>query len=98
MWTRREAVSVAIMALSTSWTNGGARAQAGSAAATLCPTGKLRAVLIASNLVLVTRSPDGTLGGVSVAVARAIFRVARFSTFATISTQSGFAPPSPVPD
>jgi len=34
--------------------------------------GKLRAALIASNPVLVTRRPDGTLGGVSVAVARAL--------------------------
>jgi polar amino acid transport system substrate-binding protein len=38
----------------------------------LCPTGNLRAALIVSNPVLVTRRPDGTLGGVSVAVARAL--------------------------
>jgi polar amino acid transport system substrate-binding protein len=38
----------------------------------LCPTGKLRAALIASNPVLVTRRPDGTLGGVSVAIAGAL--------------------------
>ncbi|MFB9265107.1 transporter substrate-binding domain-containing protein [Bradyrhizobium erythrophlei] len=41
-------------------------------ASTLAPTGKLRAALIASNPVLVTRRPDGTLGGVSVAVAQAL--------------------------
>jgi polar amino acid transport system substrate-binding protein len=38
----------------------------------LCPTGTLRAALIASNPVLVTQHPDGTLGGVSVAIARAL--------------------------
>jgi polar amino acid transport system substrate-binding protein len=72
MWTRRQAVGLVIAALATSWTLGRARAQATSAAATLCPTGKLRAALIASNPVLVSRGPDGTLGGVSVAVARAL--------------------------
>jgi len=48
------------------------RAQTTSAVAILAPTGKLRTALIASNPVLVTRRPDGTLGGVSVAVARAL--------------------------
>ena len=47
-------------------------AQTTSAAAILAPTGKLRAALIASNPVLVARLPDGTLGGVSVASARAL--------------------------
>src|SRR3954453_4797416 len=47
-----------------------ARAQATSAPATLSPTGKLRVALIASNPVLVTRSADGSLGGVSVSIAR----------------------------
>jgi polar amino acid transport system substrate-binding protein len=47
-------------------------AQASSAAATLAPTGKLRVGLIASNPVLVTRGADGSLGGVSVGVARAL--------------------------
>jgi len=41
-------------------------------ASKLTPTGKLRVALIASNPVLVTRRPDGTLGGVSVAVAQAL--------------------------
>ena len=41
-------------------------------ASMLAPTGKLRAALIASNPVLVTLRPDGALGGVSVAVARAL--------------------------
>ena len=72
MWTRREAVAVAITTLATAWTHARARAQAPSAASALSPTGKLRAALIASNPVLVTRRPDGTLGGVSVAVARAL--------------------------
>ncbi len=72
MWTRREAVVAAVTALATSWTHAEARAQTTSAAATLCPTGKLRAALIVSNPVLVTRRPDGTLGGVSLAVARAL--------------------------
>jgi polar amino acid transport system substrate-binding protein len=35
-------------------------------------TGKLRAALITSNPVLVIRRPDGTLGGVSVSIARAL--------------------------
>jgi polar amino acid transport system substrate-binding protein len=71
MWTRREAIAVAITTLTT---GGMARAQVqpGSAAATLCPTGKLRAALIASNPVQVTRRSDGSLGGVSVAVAQAL--------------------------
>ena len=72
MWTRREAVAVAITASATAWTQARARAQALSATRALCPTGKLRAALIVSNPVLVTRHPDGTLGGVSVAVARAL--------------------------
>src|SRR5262245_64971931 len=72
MWTRREVGVIAIAASATSWRHASAQAQATSAAAALCPTGKLRAALIASNPVLVTRRPDGTLGGVSVAVARAL--------------------------
>src|SRR5215467_12547410 len=48
------------------------KAQGTSAAATLSVTGKLRAALIASNPVLVARRPDGTLGGVSVAVAHTL--------------------------
>jgi polar amino acid transport system substrate-binding protein len=72
MWTRRKAVAVAITTLATTCTHASARAQATSAASTLSPTGKLRAALIASNPVLVIRRPDGTLSGVSVAVARAL--------------------------
>ena len=72
MWTRREAVAVAITALTTAWTHARAQAQAPSARSTLAPTGTLRAALIASNPVLVTRRPDAPLGGVSVAVARAL--------------------------
>ena len=72
MWTRREAVTVAIAAVAEFWQHGKARAQPTSAVATLCPTGKLRVALIASNPVLVTRRPDGGLGGVSVAVGRAL--------------------------
>jgi polar amino acid transport system substrate-binding protein len=72
MVTRREAlIGLTMTGLVLGLTCGRGRAQA-SAAATLCPTGKLRAALIASNPVLVTRSPDGALGGVSVAVARAL--------------------------
>jgi polar amino acid transport system substrate-binding protein len=71
MWTRREATALAITGLIAGW-KARAQAQATSAAATLCPTGKLRAALIASNPVLVTRRSDGTLGGVSVAVAQAL--------------------------
>lgn len=72
MWTRRETVAVAITALATAWSHARASAQAPSATSALAATGKLRAALIASNPVLVTRRPDGTLGGVSVAVARAL--------------------------
>src|SRR6185436_19066451 len=54
------------------WTYARARAQVSSATSILAPMGKLRAAVIASNPVLVTRHPDGTLGGVSVAVARAL--------------------------
>src|SRR5262249_47271887 len=46
-----------------------AMSQVPDAVAILCPTGKLRAALILSNPVLVTRRSDGALGGVSVAVA-----------------------------
>src|SRR3954447_21189573 len=73
MRTRREAISVAIVTLMAAW-RGTAQAQVSitAAAATMCPTGSLRAALISSNPVLVTRRADGTLGGVSVAVARAL--------------------------
>jgi polar amino acid transport system substrate-binding protein len=73
MLTRREAfLSLTMTGLALGWTGGRASAQATPAAATLCPTGQLRAALIASNPVLVTRHPDGSVGGVSVAVARAL--------------------------
>ena len=72
MWTRRETVAVAITALATGWTHARAQTQAPSVNSTLLPTGKLRAALIASNPVLVTRRADGTFGGVSVVVARAL--------------------------
>ena len=48
-----------------------ARAQS-DAARKLAPKGELRAALIASNPVLVTRGSDGQLGGVSVDLARAL--------------------------
>src|ERR1043166_6059063 len=73
MWTRRDVLAVAIATSITGTTRSGiAQTQLASAATTLCPTGKLRAALIVSNPVLVTRRSDGTLGGVSVAVARAL--------------------------
>jgi len=73
MWTRREALTIAIAAFATASTQrAAAQAQLASAVASLCPTGTLRAALIASNPVLVARRSDGTLGGVSVAVARAL--------------------------
>src|ERR1044071_6376112 len=70
MWTRRQTVACAITALAADWTRAGA--QAPSVNSTLLPTGKLRAALIASNPVLVTRRADGTFSGVSVVVARAL--------------------------
>jgi polar amino acid transport system substrate-binding protein len=72
MRTRRELLAVAIAGLATAATRTETWAQGASAAGTLAPTGKLRAALIASNPVLVARRPDGTLGGVSVAVAQAL--------------------------
>jgi len=72
MWTRREGINLAITALAAAWTNSTTQAQAPATASTLAPTGKLRAALIVSNPVLVTRRPDGTLGGVSLAVANAL--------------------------
>jgi polar amino acid transport system substrate-binding protein len=72
MWTRREALAATITALATASTESSAWAQAPSSASALVPTGTLRAALIASNPVLVSRRPDSTLGGVSVAVARAL--------------------------
>src|SRR4051812_26089778 len=71
MHTRRAAVALAVTAFATAWTHVKARAQSTSVASTLCPTGKLRAAIIASNPVLVTRRADGILDGVSVVVARA---------------------------
>jgi polar amino acid transport system substrate-binding protein len=72
MWTRREVLAAAITAIATASTKCSAWAQAPSTATVLAPTGTLRAALIASNPVLVSRRPDGALGGVSVAVARAL--------------------------
>ena len=72
MWTRREALAATITAFATASTERSAWAQASSTASALAPTGTLRAALIASNPVLVSRRPDGALGGVSVAVARAL--------------------------
>jgi polar amino acid transport system substrate-binding protein len=71
MWTRREAIAAATAILLTGWTCAGAQAQT-SAATMLSPTGKLRAALIVSNPVLVTRRADGALGGVSVTIANAL--------------------------
>jgi polar amino acid transport system substrate-binding protein len=72
-WTRRDVLAVAI-ATSIAGATRVSRAQTplASAVADLCPTGKLRAALIVSNPVLVTRRSDGTLGGVSVTVVRAL--------------------------
>lgn len=72
MWTRREALAATITAFATASTVRSAWAQASATASALAPTGTLRAALIASNPVLVSRRPDGALGGVSVAVARAL--------------------------
>jgi len=72
MWTRREALSATIIALATASSEYSVWAQTPSAAGALVPTGTLRAALIASNPVLVSRRPDGALSGVSVAVARAL--------------------------
>src|SRR5947209_10741216 len=71
MRTRRQVVVAAMTVSITPWTQTGAWAQAAPTTTLLAPTGKLRVALIASNPVLVTRHTDGTLGGVSVAIARA---------------------------
>lgn len=72
MWTRREAFAGAITALAAAWTHARAQGQSPSANTALAPTGKLRAALISSNPVLVTRRSDKSFGGVSVAVADAL--------------------------
>lgn len=72
MWTRRDAIAGAVTAFATASTQARVEAQAPKVTSTLAPTGKLRAALIASNPVLVTRRPDQSLGGVSVAVADAL--------------------------
>jgi polar amino acid transport system substrate-binding protein len=71
MWTRRGVTSLAMSALATMSMQPRARANM-ETTSLLAPTGKLRVALIASNPVLVTRRSDGTLGGVSVAVAYAL--------------------------
>ncbi len=73
MRTRRDILAAAIAASIADATRSAlAQNPLASAVAMLCPTGRLRAALIVSNPVLVTRRADGTLGGVSVAVARAL--------------------------
>jgi len=47
MRTRRDAVALAVTAFATAWTNVRVGAQTPSVATTLCPTGKLRAAVIA---------------------------------------------------
>jgi polar amino acid transport system substrate-binding protein len=69
---RRQFIDLAAGATALPVLSRSARAQGTSAAATLSMTGKLRAALITSNPVLVIRRPDGTLGGVSVSIARAL--------------------------
>jgi polar amino acid transport system substrate-binding protein len=69
---RRQFLHLAAGAVALPAVSQAARAQAASASATLSPTGTLRVALIASNPVLVTRGADGSLGGVSVAVARTL--------------------------
>jgi len=72
MHSRRAAVALAVAAFAAAWTQARARAQTTSIASTLCPTGKLRAAVIASNPVLVTRRANGIHDGVSIVVARAL--------------------------
>ena len=72
MWTRRNAIAATITTLASGCISRVAWAQATSTTRTLAPTGTLRAALIASNPVLVIRRSDGTISGVSVAVARAL--------------------------
>src|SRR3954467_7498581 len=70
--SRRHFLRLAVGAAALPAASQVARAQATSAPATLSPTGKLRVALIASNPVLVTRGTDGSIGGVSVSVARTL--------------------------
>jgi ABC-type amino acid transport substrate-binding protein len=62
----------AILIVSTAilWPVAAGQAQTGAAG--VAPRGELRAALIASNPVLVSRSTSGELGGVSVELARAL--------------------------
>jgi polar amino acid transport system substrate-binding protein len=68
--TRRTLLQLAVSAAGMAAIPRLAMPQIPAAVAILCPTGKLRAALILSNPVLVTRRWDGALGGVSVAVAQ----------------------------
>src|SRR5215813_10104941 len=67
----RTHASLLIGLLSCVTLNGQGHAQ-NVAATRLAPKGELRAALIASNPVLVTRGADGQLGGVSVELARSL--------------------------
>src|SRR5260370_7794542 len=62
----------AMVAAAALWNAVPARAQSDLDALRVAPTRELRAALIASNPVLVTRGTDGQLGGVSVELARAL--------------------------
>jgi len=67
----RVCLSAFVAFLYCATSNGRTNAQ-NDAAKRLAPKGELRAALIASNPVLVTRGADGQLGGVSVELARAL--------------------------
>jgi len=69
---RRQFINLAVGAIGLPALSRTVRAQGTSAAALLSVTGKLRAALITSNPVLVSRRPDGTFGGVSVSIARSL--------------------------
>jgi polar amino acid transport system substrate-binding protein len=62
----------AMVAAAVLWNAVPAQAQSALDASRVAPTRDLRAALIASNPVLVTRGADGQLGGVSVELARAL--------------------------
>jgi polar amino acid transport system substrate-binding protein len=67
MMRRRVSAVVAVMAIvSADLTLG----QPSAISSEIAPSGKLRAALVGSNPVLVTRRADGTLGGVSVELAK----------------------------
>jgi len=70
--TYLRAFGAPVLVAAALWNVSPTYAQSGADAPQLAPKGELRAALIVSNPVLVTRDTDGQLGGVSVSLAQAL--------------------------